>query len=113
RPHRGRPVGGAPPPDRPPARPPGSGLRGRREDVAGRLWGWAPPYSHGCGPDLCRHRQSGEALVSGVDLGMPEAPPPVLAQRRPTRKIKVGSIDVGGDAPVSVQSMTTTLTSDI
>ncbi|MET0469026.1 MAG: flavodoxin-dependent (E)-4-hydroxy-3-methylbut-2-enyl-diphosphate synthase, partial [Aeromicrobium sp.] len=44
---------------------------------------------------------------------MPEAPPPVLAPRRPTRKIKVGSLDVGGDAPISVQSMTTTLTSDI
>ncbi|WP_225754905.1 flavodoxin-dependent (E)-4-hydroxy-3-methylbut-2-enyl-diphosphate synthase [Actinotalea sp. Marseille-Q4924] len=44
---------------------------------------------------------------------MPEAPPPVLAPRRPTRKIKVGSLDVGGDAPVSVQSMTTTRTSDI
>ncbi len=40
-------------------------------------------------------------------------PPPVLAPRRKTRKIKVGSIDVGGDAPVSVQSMTTTLTSDV
>nr|WP_297427959.1 flavodoxin-dependent (E)-4-hydroxy-3-methylbut-2-enyl-diphosphate synthase [uncultured Actinotalea sp.] len=44
---------------------------------------------------------------------MPEAPPPVLAPRRPTRKIKVGSLEVGGDAPVSVQSMTTTRTSDI
>ncbi|WP_250444769.1 flavodoxin-dependent (E)-4-hydroxy-3-methylbut-2-enyl-diphosphate synthase [Actinotalea sp. C106] len=44
---------------------------------------------------------------------MPEAPPPVLAPRRPTRKIKVGSVDVGGDAPVSVQSMTTTKTTDI
>jgi len=44
---------------------------------------------------------------------MPAAPPPVLAPRRPTRKIKVGSVYVGGDAPISVQSMTTTLTSDI
>jgi (E)-4-hydroxy-3-methylbut-2-enyl-diphosphate synthase len=44
---------------------------------------------------------------------MPEAPPPVLAPRRPTRKIKVGSLYVGGDAPVSVQSMTTTKTTDI
>ncbi|WP_182114094.1 MULTISPECIES: flavodoxin-dependent (E)-4-hydroxy-3-methylbut-2-enyl-diphosphate synthase [unclassified Actinotalea] len=44
---------------------------------------------------------------------MPEAPPPVLAPRRPTRKIKVGTLAVGGDAPVSVQSMTTTRTSDI
>ena len=30
-----------------------------------------------------------------------------------TRQIKVGKVLVGGDAPVSVQSMTTTLTSDI
>ncbi|MCU1431109.1 MAG: 4-hydroxy-3-methylbut-2-en-yl diphosphate synthase [Actinotalea sp.] len=48
-----------------------------------------------------------------ISLGMPEAPPPVLAPRRPTRKIKVGSLFVGGDAPVSVQSMTTTKTTDI
>ncbi len=48
-----------------------------------------------------------------VSLGMPAAPPPVLAPRRKTRKIKVGKVDVGGDAPVSVQSMTTTPTTDI
>ncbi|HEY3439005.1 MAG TPA: flavodoxin-dependent (E)-4-hydroxy-3-methylbut-2-enyl-diphosphate synthase [Actinotalea sp.] len=48
-----------------------------------------------------------------ISLGMPEAPPLVLAPRRPTRKIKVGSVFVGGDAPVSVQSMTTTKTTDI
>src|SRR4028118_984310 len=48
-----------------------------------------------------------------IDLGLPALPPPVLAPRRKTRKIKVGKVDVGGDAPVSVQSMTTTLTSDI
>ncbi|MHB1063364.1 MAG: flavodoxin-dependent (E)-4-hydroxy-3-methylbut-2-enyl-diphosphate synthase [Georgenia sp.] len=39
--------------------------------------------------------------------------PPVLAPRRATRKIRVGTVDVGGDAPVSVQSMTTTKTHDI
>ena len=44
---------------------------------------------------------------------MPEAPAPVLAPRRPTRRIHVGKIDVGGCAPVSVQSMTTTPTTDI
>ena len=33
--------------------------------------------------------------------------------RRRTKKIKVGSIDVGGDAKISVQSMTNTLTSDV
>ncbi len=48
-----------------------------------------------------------------ISLGMPEAPAPVLAPRRPTRKIRVGKVDVGGDAPVSVQSMTTTPTTDI
>ncbi|NYJ74160.1 flavodoxin-dependent (E)-4-hydroxy-3-methylbut-2-enyl-diphosphate synthase [Allobranchiibius huperziae] len=48
-----------------------------------------------------------------VSLGMPSAPAPVLAPRRPTRKIKVGKVFVGGDAPISVQSMCTTPTTDI
>lgn len=33
--------------------------------------------------------------------------------RRPTRQVMVGSVGVGGDAPISVQSMTTTKTSDV
>ena len=50
-----------------------------------------------------------------VNLGMPtvQETPPVLAPRRQTRKIRVGSVSVGGDAPISVQSMTTTPTTDI
>ncbi len=44
---------------------------------------------------------------------MPAMPPTTLAPRKKTRKIKVGSVYVGGDAPVSVQSMTTTKTTDI
>ncbi|HMQ65618.1 MAG TPA: flavodoxin-dependent (E)-4-hydroxy-3-methylbut-2-enyl-diphosphate synthase [Arachnia sp.] len=48
-----------------------------------------------------------------VNLGMPAAPAPVLAPRRTTRQIKVGKVLVGGDAPISVQSMTTTKTTDI
>src|SRR5690242_12681529 len=48
-----------------------------------------------------------------ISLGMPEAPAPVLAPRRQTRQIKVGKVGVGSDSPVSVQSMTTTLTSDV
>ncbi|PFG42770.1 4-hydroxy-3-methylbut-2-en-1-yl diphosphate synthase [Isoptericola jiangsuensis] len=51
--------------------------------------------------------------VTSVNLGMPAPPAPVLAPRRPTRKIRVGDVEVGGDAPVSVQSMTTTPTHDI
>jgi (E)-4-hydroxy-3-methylbut-2-enyl-diphosphate synthase len=44
---------------------------------------------------------------------MPSLPPPVLAPRRKTRKIKVGKVEVGGDAPISVQSMCTTPTTDV
>src|SRR3954453_565249 len=51
--------------------------------------------------------------MTSVNLGMPSAPPPVLAARRKTRQIKVGKVEVGGDAPISVQSMTTTLTANI
>jgi (E)-4-hydroxy-3-methylbut-2-enyl-diphosphate synthase len=51
--------------------------------------------------------------MTAISLGMPQAPPPVLAPRRPTRQIRVGKVLVGGDAPISVQSMTTTLTADV
>jgi (E)-4-hydroxy-3-methylbut-2-enyl-diphosphate synthase len=44
---------------------------------------------------------------------MPKPPVPVLAKRHPTRQIKVGKVLVGGDAPISVQSMCTTKTTDI
>ncbi len=33
--------------------------------------------------------------------------------RKPTRKVKVGSIYVGGDSPISIQSMTNTDTRDV
>ena len=32
--------------------------------------------------------------------------------RRPSRKIRVGQVEVGGDAPITVQSMTNTVTAD-
>ncbi len=48
-----------------------------------------------------------------VSLGMPAPPAPTLSPRRKTRKIRVGTTHVGGDAPISVQSMTTTKTTDI
>lgn len=37
----------------------------------------------------------------------------VIKDRRPTRKIMVGNVAVGGDAPISVQSMTNTRTTDV
>jgi (E)-4-hydroxy-3-methylbut-2-enyl-diphosphate synthase len=37
----------------------------------------------------------------------------MLAKRRTSRTIKVGWVDVGGDAPIRVQSMTTTKTADV
>src|SRR5690348_11112192 len=48
-----------------------------------------------------------------IDLGMPPVPPAPLAERRQSRQIMVGSVLVGGGAPISVQSMTTTLTADV
>ncbi|MFF4541316.1 flavodoxin-dependent (E)-4-hydroxy-3-methylbut-2-enyl-diphosphate synthase [Streptomyces aureus] len=50
--------------------------------------------------------------MTAISLGMPSVPTK-LAERRKTRQIQVGTVAVGGDAPVSVQSMTTTRTSDI
>ncbi|MFJ9863062.1 flavodoxin-dependent (E)-4-hydroxy-3-methylbut-2-enyl-diphosphate synthase [Streptomyces sp. NPDC101165] len=47
-----------------------------------------------------------------VSLGVPTVPLR-LAPRRVSRQIRVGSVAVGGDAPVSVQSMTTTPTADV
>lgn len=37
----------------------------------------------------------------------------MLAERRRSRRVKVGWVEVGGDAPVRVQSMTTTRTSEV
>lgn len=51
--------------------------------------------------------------MSEISLGIPQIPPPLLAVRKKTRKIQVGKVAVGGDAPISVQSMTTTKTTDI
>ena len=34
-------------------------------------------------------------------------------KRKKTKKIKVGNVEIGGDSPISVQSMTNTLTTDI
>jgi (E)-4-hydroxy-3-methylbut-2-enyl-diphosphate synthase len=39
--------------------------------------------------------------------------PVSVAERRPTRQIKIGKVLVGGGAPVSVQSMTITKTADV
>ncbi|MFD3541484.1 flavodoxin-dependent (E)-4-hydroxy-3-methylbut-2-enyl-diphosphate synthase [Streptomyces sp. NPDC058662] len=50
--------------------------------------------------------------MTAISLGMPSVPTK-LADRRVSRKIQVGSVAVGGDAPISVQSMTTTRTSDV
>ncbi len=51
--------------------------------------------------------------MTAISLGTPPAPPQPIAPRRKTRQIMVGPVAVGGGAPVSVQSMTTTNTADI
>jgi (E)-4-hydroxy-3-methylbut-2-enyl-diphosphate synthase len=50
--------------------------------------------------------------VPAINLGLPKAPN-VLTPRRKTRQIKVGKIGVGSESQVSVQSMTTTQTTNI
>ncbi|MBJ8343271.1 flavodoxin-dependent (E)-4-hydroxy-3-methylbut-2-enyl-diphosphate synthase [Antrihabitans sp. YC2-6] len=52
-------------------------------------------------------------MTSAVGLGMPTPPAAVLAPRRKTRQLQVGSVGVGSDHQISVQSMTTTKTHDI
>ena len=52
-----------------------------------------------------------------IDLGIPAPPPPVVAPRRKSRQLilqhRNKPLAVGGDAPVSVQSMCTTVTADV
>ena len=51
--------------------------------------------------------------MAAVNLGAIQTPPPVITPRRKSRQIMVGKVAVGGGAPISVQSMTTTPTTDI
>src|SRR5260370_27638242 len=55
--------------------------------------------------------------MTAVSLPLPTVrgmePRATLAPRRPCRQVMVGRVPVGGGAPVSVQSMTTTLTADV
>ncbi len=51
--------------------------------------------------------------MAAINLGLPKSPPPTVAPRRKTRQIMVGKVAVGGDAPISVQSMCTTQTTDV
>lgn len=61
---------------------------------------------------VCRDSRRRLWRVSAVNLGIPKLPE-LITPRKKTRKVKVGSVYVGGDAPVTVQSMTTTPTHDI
>ncbi|MFC7815962.1 flavodoxin-dependent (E)-4-hydroxy-3-methylbut-2-enyl-diphosphate synthase [Streptomyces sp. NPDC057367] len=51
--------------------------------------------------------------MTAIPLGVPEVPVRPVAERRLSRRVQVGPVAVGGGAPVSVQSMTTTRTSDV
>jgi len=50
--------------------------------------------------------------VPAINLGLPKAPD-TLTPRRKTRQISVGKVGVGSESQVSVQSMTTTQTTNI
>ncbi len=55
--------------------------------------------------------------MTAINLGLPVSAPPTVSPRRKSRKIKLNHptnpVEIGGDAPISVQSMCTTLTADI
>ncbi|HEX2300086.1 MAG TPA: flavodoxin-dependent (E)-4-hydroxy-3-methylbut-2-enyl-diphosphate synthase, partial [Pseudonocardiaceae bacterium] len=51
--------------------------------------------------------------MTTVELGTPVLPSSPVPRRRASRQVMIGSVPVGGDAPVSVQSMTTTPTADV
>jgi (E)-4-hydroxy-3-methylbut-2-enyl-diphosphate synthase len=51
--------------------------------------------------------------MSGIPTDINSIRPWRTIERRKSRKIKVGSVEVGGDAPIAVQSMTNTLTHDV
>ncbi len=69
------------------------------------------------GPTLPARAVAGPGAIMGgvsapVSLGMPVVKEPPFP-RKTTRRIMVGDVPVGGGAPVTVQSMTTTKTHDI
>src|SRR4051794_14259867 len=64
-------------------------------------------------PGVPSRLSNGIGKQMSIDLGMPVAPPASLAPRRQSRQLMVGSVPVGGGAPVSVQSMATTLTANV
>jgi (E)-4-hydroxy-3-methylbut-2-enyl-diphosphate synthase len=70
--------------------------------------------------ESCHHMPvspASAASTTAIGLGLPSLPAdrvvPVLAPRRKTRQLDVGGVGVGSESPVSVQSMTTTVTADI
>src|SRR5579872_5211828 len=48
-----------------------------------------------------------------LTLSLPYVRSPFAYQRRRTREVMVGTVGVGGDNPIRIQSMTTTLTKDV
>lgn len=59
-----------------------------------------------------QHHLRDNGTVTQIDLGIPTVKDTGFP-RKPTRQLMVGNVPVGGGAPVSVQSMTTTKTHDI
>ena len=61
---------------------------------------------------MSTHDHNDSDAAHGLAPGLAHVRPWRMIQRRPSRKIRVGNVEVGGDAPITVQSMTNTLTSD-
>src|SRR3954449_6398401 len=97
----------------PNSRPPGWGRRAGSRSRITRTSRLAPLTSQPRPPATIATQGILAVMAIPVGLGMPAAPPPVLAPRRTTRQLNVGGVGVGSDFPVSVQSMCTTKTADV
>ena len=54
-----------------------------------------------------------KCLKNGIKMSENHIRPWRNIYRRKSRQINVGSVPIGGDAPIAVQTMTNTLTTDI
>jgi len=61
---------------------------------------------------MARGRHSAYLARMSAPADLAHVRPWRAIDRRPSRKIRVGSVEVGGDAPITVQSMTNTPTAD-
>lgn len=64
-------------------------------------------------PQPVKLRLPGDSAGAAAESSLPYCADPYQYKRRKTRVVMVGNVGVGGDNPIRIQSMTTTLTKDV